>query len=120
MIKHPIRRIAGLIILASCTWWVLHAYDDFSQVSPIHWGLMAPWAILGLVPVLVGAAAGGLLIYRGRGGKTLFLAFFLTAVQAVTVAVLSPGIRGFLQRHRQNSHGTAFSGRSPLPGLSSF
>ncbi len=116
MIKHPIRRIAGLIILASCTWWILHAYDDFSQVSPIHWGLMAPWAILGLVPVLVGAAAGGLLIYRGRGGKTLFLAFFLTAVQAVTVAVLSPGIRdsykGTVKQSRDSVQWTVPSSRA--------
>lgn len=93
MNKLALSRCAGLVILVACTWWTLHAYDDFTNVSPIHWGLMAPWAFLVLVPTLVGAAAGGLLIYRGRGGKTLLLAFFLTVTQAVTVAVLSPDIR---------------------------
>lgn len=93
MSKLAFSRVAGLMILVACTWWTLHAYDDFNNVSPIHWGLMTPWAVLGLVPTLVGAAAGGLLLYRGRGGKTLLLAFVLTVAQALTVAVLNPDIR---------------------------
>jgi hypothetical protein len=86
-------RLAGLAILVGCAWLSLHAYDDFNVVSPIHWGLMAPWAVLGLVPTLVGAAAGGLLLYRGRGGKTLLLAFALTMAQATAVAILTPDLR---------------------------
>jgi hypothetical protein len=93
VIKSAFPRVAGLAILVACAWWSIHAYDDFNHVSPIHWGLMAPWAVLGLVPTLVGAAAGGLLIYRGRGGKTLLIAFFLTMVQAGAVAFLTADIR---------------------------
>ena len=46
--KQPLfPRAAGLVILIACSWWALHAYDDFNSVSPIHWGLMAPWAVVG-------------------------------------------------------------------------
>ncbi|MFQ5550044.1 MAG: hypothetical protein ACE5FJ_02255 [Gemmatimonadales bacterium] len=86
-------RTAGSLLLAACIWWWLDSARDFTLVSPVHWSLMLPHAVLAAVPVLTGGLAGGTLLLRGRGGKTLLLVFAITLAQAFAVSVLSPDIR---------------------------
>jgi hypothetical protein len=89
--------VAGGAIVASCIWWIVGAYRDFSHVSPIHWGLLAPYASLHAVPVGVGLLAGSIMLLTGRGGKALLLAFTLTAIQAVAVTSLTPGLHAIYE-----------------------
>ena len=83
-------RTASVVLIAAALLWVGAALQELATISPVHWPLLAPSLLLGLIPAGAGAATALAALKGSAATRPFALAFLLTLVQAVGVSLLAP------------------------------